>query len=369
MNKRQFSLSLIALALCAATLLGMSPPAAHAQDASLITLKDATIRPEGIAYLAASGTWLVSSTGKGTIFEVAVDGSVKPFIEDKDLKATLGLYIDTGKNLLYVVNSNFLSVIAGGVPGGLGANITPPAGFPTPNGTPGAGFPNGTPPAELQALFGQIDFTITLNIYDLKTKQRTQRIDLTKVASAQGPRLVNDVAVDAQGNAYVTDSLASAIYRVDPAGAPAYLSNPSFAAQGFGLNGIVFHPDGYLIVGKTSDGSLFKIPLADPSKVTPIKLSEPVTGADGIRLRPDGKLAIVGGQGRLLIVSSADKWDSAKVEQKIDIAQGSTSVTMSDKEMFVLQAGLALGFGGPGGQPGAQQPTTPTAATIKRLPM
>jgi sugar lactone lactonase YvrE len=360
-----------------------------------ITLKDATIRPEGIAYNAASGTWLVSSTAKGTIYEVAADGSVTPFIEDKDLKATLGLYIDAKTNLLYAVNSNFLAGFGAMAAGGAGGmpqlppGVTPPA---MPGGS-GSGQSAGTPDAAMQQMIQQLmqgmDSTITLNVYDLKTKTRTQRVDLTKVASTQGIRFANDVTTDADGNAYVTDSFAAAIYRVDPKGTPAFLTDPQFAAAsgaggmagmmggGLSINGIAYHPDGVLLINKTTDGTLYKIALSDPSKVIPVKLSEPITGADGMRTLADGRIAVVSNQQNVLtILSSTDQWESATVAQQIEIPQGSTAVAVSDKELFVLSGSIGAGMMGGmgGGQPPAQPPANatmpaPTAATIKRIPI
>jgi sugar lactone lactonase YvrE len=354
-------------------------------QSDVITLKDVSIRPEGIAYNAASGTWLVSSTAKGTIYEVAADGSVTPFIEDKDLKATLGLYIDSKTNVLYVVNSNFLASIAAFIGANGGQPQLPPGMTPPANGQlPGA---NGTPDPQMQQMLQQmmqsLDYTITLSSYDLKTKSRTQRVDLTKVAPAQGIRFANDIATDGDGNAYVTDSIAAVIYRVDPKGTPAFLTDSQFGGQGgpnpmamlaggLGVNGIAF-TDGMLLINKTSDGTLYKIALSDPSKVIAVKLAEPITGADGMRIRPDGKLAVVSGQkNTLYIVGSADKWTTATIEQKIEIPQGSTAVAFSDKEMFVLSGGQTVNIlGGPAGQPG-QPPastSTPTATTIKRIPI
>lgn len=92
-------------------------------------------------------------------------------------------------------------------------------------------------------------------VFDLATGKLLDPHDLTSLVP--GPaHLANDVAVDAQGNIYVTDSLAHAIYKIDAAGARSVLvQNEQFKGEGaFTMNGLDVHPDGYLLVAKKSDG-------------------------------------------------------------------------------------------------------------------
>jgi hypothetical protein len=269
------------------------------------------------------------------------------------------------------------------VSSGLGAMIGQFAGggAPPANVTPQAG----------QNPFGDIDFSIYLYIFDLNTNERIIRIDLTNVAATQGPRIVNDVAIDAQGNAYVTDSIAGAIYRVDAQGNTAYLTDPKFAtelgdlmaggipgggqggapgqggpsAEGFsaqlGLNGIVYHPDGYLLVGKSGEGKLFKIPLDNPANVVEVTVPEVLTGVDALRLTADNKLVAVAGQ-TVFILSSADAFATASIDEKIAVAQGATSAAIKDAAIYVLQSGI-----GAGQPPQEGQTLEIPAATIVRV--
>ena len=129
-------------------------------------------------------------------------------------------------------------------------------------------------------------------MFDLATGKLLDLHDLTSLVP--GPaHLANDVAADKQGNIYVTDSLAHAIYKIDAAGVKSVLvQNEQFKGEGFTMNGLDVHPDGYLLVAKKSDGKLFKVPLDAPKKFTAVKLPEPITAGDGILLA-GGDLVII----------------------------------------------------------------------------
>ena len=110
----------------------------------------------------------------------------------------------------------------------------------------------------------------------------------------------DDVAVDARGNAYVTDAKGSKIWKVDVNGElVSTIESPLFTPRGWynnlvALNGIVYHPDGFLIVIHTFSGLLYKIDLTD-NKVTVVE----VTGGtlrfgDGLELLSRTKIVVAG---------------------------------------------------------------------------
>ena len=124
-----------------------------------------------------------------------------------------------------------------------------------------------------------------------------------------GPSLLNDLAFDSDGNLYVTDSFAAAIYRIPPGGgAPAvWFTDPRLAGDPlvpFGVNGIrIDKNDKNVYVSVTAEngtleGVIYRLPLvANP---TPASLAEfhryslafGLPGPDGIAFGKSGKLYV-----------------------------------------------------------------------------
>lgn len=128
-----------------------------------------------------------------------------------------------------------------------------------------------------------------------------------------GPSLLNDLAFDAGGNLYVTDSFAATIYRIPPGGgAPSvWFSDPRLAgdpAVPFGVNGIRINKDDqkvYVSVTAsfgTLDGVIYRLPLvASPTAADleefhryPFVFGFPpvLPGPDGVAFGRSGKLYI-----------------------------------------------------------------------------
>ena len=261
--------------------------------------------PEGIEFDPTSGRFLLSSLAEGDIFVVEDDGTTTRLIEDDDLLASTGLEVDVLTNRLLVANAD-------------------PGAFNPFNLKPGA----------------------SLGIYDLASGQRRHLVDLRDLLP--GRHFPNDVAVDGDGNAYVTDSFAAAVYRVTPDGeASVFAQDERFAGGLLTLNGIVYHPDGYLIVAQAGKGELYKIPLASPERVTSVTLPEPVSGADGLVLHPDGSLIVVSGSlSTVFRLRSADDWDSASIEGRVKTDEPATTAAVRDDAVYVLYSRMrAMNFG------------------------
>ncbi|MGQ5800555.1 SMP-30/gluconolactonase/LRE family protein [Serratia sp. IR-2025] len=193
--------------------------------------------------------------------------------------------------------------------------------------------------------------------FNLDTGELQQTYDLSSLS--RGPTLANDLALDAQGNIYVTDSFQPQIYKIDratrqvsilmrsarlmPADAPA-------AAQGTQpyLNGIVSHPDGYLIAADYTRGLLWKVTLDNAPAISEIRLPQRLKGPDGLRLKNAHELVIVqsfpGAKGSMsgdvMLLSSNDGWASAHITA-VDTPpelDGPTGAALRDGQVWVVNS-------------------------------
>lgn len=297
-------------------LLVVALPAAFAQDDELPVLVMAArtgMHPEGIEWDAANERFLTSSNGgEGTIFAIADDGTVTPFIEDDDLVSTIGIHIDRENARLLVCNSD-LTIF---------------------NDPEAAGVAQ-------------------LGSYDLNTGERLYFVDLGALLG-EGRHFCNDVTSDADGNAYVTDSLSPVIYQVTPDGeASIFIEDEQLIGEGFGLNGIEYHPDGYLLVAVSGTGSLYKIPLDDPQALAQVELGEAFS-ADSIVLHPNGNLIAVvttfNGASRanteVLEVASNDDWEAAEIINRVPTDPDVTTAAVRDEAVYVVNSHFSEFFSG-----------------------
>jgi sugar lactone lactonase YvrE len=250
---------LLALAACKKDSdVGTSGPAA-------VTFTQAGLYPEGTQYDDQRGLFLVSSQTAGRIGQVNDAGDYSAFADDPQLISTIGLRLDAARRRLLVAVSD---------PGYNTARTS------------------ATTKGKLAALA----------IFNSSTGAITSYVDLGAFTPAGGTtypaHFANDIAVDGSGNAYVTDSFAPLIYRVDAQGTVTrLLENTALAAPTgkFGLNGIVYHPSGYLLVAKSDEGILLKVPLANPAAFTKVTLPTGLnlSGADGLQLLDNTTLLVV----------------------------------------------------------------------------
>ncbi|MCB2409816.1 SMP-30/gluconolactonase/LRE family protein [Hymenobacter lucidus] len=270
-----------------------------------ITVPQQALHPEGIQYDESRKHFLVSSRTQGKIGTVKDDSTYTVFADDPRLISTIGLNLDaTRQRLLVAVSDN-------------GANTT----------------------RSTSATLRQL---AAVAIYNSTNGSLIRYVDLGGLRSGQN-HFANDIAVDAQGNAYITDSLSPIIYKVDAQGnASIFLENAQLSGgTGFGLNGIVFHPDGYLLVAKANDGTLFKVPVSNPASFTKVTVpaTQSLTGADGLLLFDAQTLLLVSGsQARVLRLTSTDAWVTAGVNGTfITGAVSPTTITRrSPSDAYVL---------------------------------
>lgn len=278
--------------------------AADAVSPQGITFMAEQAYPEGIAWHPAQKVFFVSSIHKGVIGKVTTKGVYTPFIQDEKLVASVGLYLDTKRNLLWTAI------------GDLGASIH-------------------SSPATANKL-------AAVAAYDATTGKRRAYHDLSKLV--EGGHFANDLAQDAAGNIYVTDSFSPVIYRVDVKGQTSvFATSDLFKGEGFNLNGIVAHPDGYLLVNKYNSGEIFRISNSNGADIERVSLPEAVKGADGMLLRDKTRLTIVQNAGNDQVVEliSTDGWKSATQHAVHKTAHSfPTTATKVGKHIYVMNSRL-----------------------------
>lgn len=188
-----------------------------------------------------------------------------------------------------------------------------------------------------------------LAAYDLSS---WQRLFLTHLNNPGGEKaFADDVAVDEEGNAYVTDVRNSKIWKVNADGKLlSIIKSPLFTPKEWyknlvGLNGIVYHPDGYLLVIHTFSGNLYKIDLKKGEEITLVKIVKgSLAFGDGLELQSPTKLVVAGNPaGRL--VESSDGWESASVIGTFSgiMHRLATSATVKDEKVYVSHM-IGLGY-------------------------
>lgn len=229
--------------------------------------------PEGVVYDKFNNRFYVSSLTNGDIGIVDSAGNYSVFISDTSLIATNGLEIDEARKLLYVTNN-----------------------------------------------------TGSVGVYNLDDGSRVRLINLVKLLP-NAPDFINDVALDAQGNAYVTNSASPVIYKITAAGkASIYFQDDAFATgpNQFGFNGIEYgnHAGGYLLVAYSTANQVVKKPCTDKSAFSTLTLDAALNGPDGLLLSKDGKQLIVvnnagGAEGNVLSFTTDNEWEKRNGEQHL----------------------------------------------------
>lgn len=309
---------------------GAGAATAHTALPDLITGSGQAIHPEGVVWDPTRSAFLIGSIRYGTVSVVGGDGTPRTLIDDPELIATGGIRVDVPRNRLLVTYDD---VYAG----------------------PDALLSVGSTPETRGRHAG-------LAVYDLRTGKLKRRIDL---GAAPGLHLANDIALDPRGNAYVTDSFSGHIFKVTPEGrASTFLYDPALDAgadenglPNVGVNGIVYHPDGYLLVVRYDTGALFRVPLDRPDDVREVDLEQRIPGADGMALASDGTLWAAtntirsDGIDGVFRLASDDGWNTGRtvsVQESPEAAPTTVAVTPSGD--YVLSSNLNVLFGSGGAQ-------------------
>ena len=213
-------------------------PVANSSAAFTITEKD--LIPEGIAYDPVGGTFYVGSLHKAKIISVDRAGRSRDFKREREdgLYGVLGMRVDARRRILWV-NSAVLP--------------------------------------ELKGFRKEENGSSALHKYDLKTGRLLRKYDL---ANKPAPHLLNDIAVNAAGELFITDSLSSVVYRLR-AGKDELEEFVRLKPYSY-PNGITLTDDGRLLFVAHADGiSLIEVATG---KVSPLAYAPGVSlfGIDGL---------------------------------------------------------------------------------------
>jgi streptogramin lyase len=190
---------------------------------------------------------------------------------------------------------------------------------------------------------GGADRGSALKGFDLRTGTAKRSIPLP------GPQaFCNDIAVDANGAVYVTDSATPNVLRLSPR-APAFevfASSPEFLppqAGSAGLDGIAFGGDGALYVTTYAAGGFFRIAIENGRAGRVTKLhGPPLTLPDGLRPLGRRSLLLVEGAGTLDRVDvEGDGFKAAPLRSGF---QAPTSVTRVGSIAWVSEGQLPFFF-------------------------
>ncbi len=265
--------------------------------------------PEGMVYNPFTDQFLVSSIAQGTIGSVTTQGAYSIFIQDADLASTAGMEIDKAHKRLLVTNAKVDGSLA------------------------------------------------QLAIYDLNTRARLHLVNLAAVANDGAPHLANDVALDEQGNAYVTDSYSGIIYKVDLNGnGTVFYQNTAYtpAPGGFGFNGIEYSNSngGYLLVAHTALARIVKIPIGNPAAITTVQFSPAITSPDGLLLSKNSKELIVVNNtaqfpgSNVTTFETTNSWETGTSTENFGTGiVYPTTLTSDGKTQWVLYSHIHLLFG------------------------
>jgi hypothetical protein len=207
--------------------------------------------PESVTS-TSDGTLYVGSYNHGGVTKIAPTGKPEQLIKPgaAGSRSTLGVLADERSSTLYVC-SNDVSRL----------------GIAGPSDTKGA----------------------WLKTFDLETGSPKESFALSDPNS-----YCNDIAIDKDGTAFVSDSSAPTIYRLRPGGATleTFLTDQKLAPAkyGDGLDGIAIGADGNLYVTTFLPAKLFRVSMngGNAGTVTELKPSRPLDRADALRAHGGG---------------------------------------------------------------------------------
>ncbi len=288
------SATVIAFALAAAC--GSSEPTAEkaAPEPTEIVLSVPKMFPESLTS-TSDGTLIMGSAGLGSIYRVAPGQTtavewVAP--KTNGMGMVLGVFADESSNTLWVCSNNT-------------------------DGT----WPE--PPALL-----------ALNLASGELKG--------KYPIPGEMKLCNDIAVAADGTAYLADTIAARVWMLKPGAAELELASDDMLLTG--ADGLAFGAQpNQLIVNSVSEGKLLRLDLGADGKataVTELTPSRMLERPDGMRSLGGGRFLLAEGPGRMDLVTIAG--DAATIETLKDAPASTPAVTATRGMAWVMEGKLEM---------------------------
>lgn len=260
------------------------------------TLDEKDLIPEGITWDPATGQFFVSSINKEKIVSVSEKGIVSDFITPgrDSIMETLGMKVDESARRLWVVSNK---------------NI------------------------------GELNYS-AVHVFNIDTRELLKKI----IVRNDTPQLYNDLALSHKGDAYITDSYASMIYRVGSDLEKIELfAGPDSLLQY--VNGIAVSPDDRLIFA--ASGSRIAIIDIETGAIRPI--SDPTgagsKGIDGLVWYKGSLLGVVNvgdTEKEMYVARFKLSRDMKEIEEKIILDKGNplfnlpTTCVIAGDELFCL---------------------------------
>ena len=260
--------------------------------------------PEGVVYDATRKVYYVSSARLGTVGRVDLAGGYNVVHSDTTLRSTYGIKLHPDGERVFVCAGD-------------------------------ANYSKYTTADTRKKMCRLVSI-------DVGNGRKVGDVDLSGLVP--GPHFPNDLCFDGEGNAYVTDSYANVIYRVSSGGTASVLSSSEvFKTKGVGLNGIVWHPHGFLLVASGATGSVYKVPLSSPQNVQKVRMPYFFMNADGLLLPANDTLTLVqnGGVNKIYQLVTEDNWQSAEIAATTlgaDRFAYPSTATMKEGEVWVMNA-------------------------------